>query len=150
MGDIKLQEDDDGIYDIQIENGSIVEDNGLGTSLFVSILSDGRADSSQVPIPERRRGWMGDTVTPFPGLTYGSTVWLFEQSALTENTINGTEDEIRKSLQWMIDTGLSIKNEVTVIKSGVSNLNAIIKITSPDGGSTEKSFNLWKETVNGS
>ena len=95
MPDIKLVEIDEGgttAYDIAIDNGDLVPDDGLETAILTSILSDQRADESQVPQPEFRRGWIGDLVTPFPGAKYGSLIWLTEQSRLTQSVLNSILD----------------------------------------------------------
>jgi len=151
MPDIKLVEIDEGgtpAYDIAIENGDMVPDTGLETAILTSILSDQRADESQVPQPEFRRGWIGDLVTPFPGVKYGSLIWLTEQSRLTQSVLNSIKDFAQKSLQWMIDTGLANAVEATATRQGSNTVLLTIRVVSPGGGITEKAFTLWSNTIN--
>lgn len=151
MPDIKLIEIDEGgtpAYDIGIENGDLVPDDGLETAILTSILSDQRADESQVPQPEFRRGWIGDLVTPFPGVKYGSLIWLTEQSRLTQSVLNSIKDYAQKSLQWMIDTGLANEIEATATRRGSNTVLLTIRVVSPGGGITEKAFTLWSNTIN--
>lgn len=151
MPDIKLIEIDEGgtpAYDIGIENGDLVPDDGLETAILTSILSDQRADESQVPQPEFRRGWIGDLVTPFPGVKYGSLIWLTEQSRLTQSVLNSIKDYAQKSLQWMIDTGLANEIEATATRRGSNTGLLTIRVVSPGGGITEKAFTLWSNTIN--
>lgn len=151
MADIKLIEIDEGetvAYDIGIENGDFVPDDGLETAILTSILSDQRADESQVPQPEFRRGWIGDLVTPFPGVKYGSLIWLTEQSRLTQKVLNSIKDYAQKSLQWMIDTGLANEIVATATRQGSSTVLLTLRMVSPGGGITEKAFILWSNTVN--
>ena len=150
MPDIKLIEIDEGgttAYDIAIENGDLVPDDGLETAILTSILSDQRADESQVPQPEFRRGWIGDLVTPFPGVKYGSLIWLTEQSRLTQSVLNSIKDYAQKSLQWMIDTGLANEIEATATRQNSNTVLLTIRVVSPGGGITEKAFTLWSNTV---
>jgi len=154
MSDIKLIEvvDEGGAisYDIGIENGDLVPDDGLETAILTSILSDQRADESQVPQPEFRRGWIGDLVTPFPGVKYGSLIWLTEQSRLTQRVLNSIKDYAEKSLQWMIDTSLANEIEATATRQAPGTVILVIRAVSPGGGITQKAFTLWSNTVNAS
>jgi len=145
--DIKLVKQADLSYDIEVENGDFVIDDGLETALIVSLLSDRRADESQVVQPEFRRGWIGDLVANLIGYKFGSHIWLSEQSRLTQETLNSVQDAAEKSLDWMLSSGLILK---VVAKASVTSSSSIllnITVTSPDGSVSIKAFNLWKRTV---
>jgi len=147
MLDIKLT-NDTGVFDVTFENGDFTIDRGLETALVVSILSDRRASSSQVPQPELRRGWIGDLVTSLPGYKIGSHIWLFEQSRTTQETLSGIEDSAKKALDWMLSSGLIVNVDANATYN-VSDSSVLLRITvtSPDGSVSMKAFNLWKETV---
>ena len=149
MLDIKLGKISDSSYDFQIENGDLAIDDGLETSLISSLFSDRRADESQVFQPERRRGWIGDLVSTTPGYLFGSHIWLLEQSRLTQTTLNDIEDYAKKALQWMVDGGFAINISADASLTSRSNSPIIlnIEITSPNGSTSKKAFNLWQRTL---
>lgn len=147
MFDTKLIKADDASYDIGIENGDFVIDDGLETAAIISLLSDRRADESQIVQPEFRRGWIGDLVTTLPGYKLGSHLWLAEQSRLTQETLNQVQDYAEKSLRWMLDAGFIIKVEAKASITPEFSILLNTIITSPDGSVSIKSFNLWKRTL---
>ena len=124
------------------------DDDGLETSLIVSLLSDARADESQVPQPERRRGWIGDLVARVPGYRYGSLLWLLEQTRLTQETLAQAENNARAALNWMIEDGLVQSIDVAAFRDKGS-LTLDITVTSPDGSVVRKAFDLWRKTLEG-
>ena len=148
MPDIQLRPDDNGIYDITITNGDLTADDGLETSLIVSLLSDARADDSQVPQPESQRGWIGDLVAPVPGYQYGSLLWLLEQSRLTQETLAMAENNARAALNWMVEDGLAQSIDVIASRKNGS-LILDIAVISPDGSTVRKAFDLWTLTLEG-
>lgn len=147
MFDTKLAQQADLSYDLEIENGDFVIDDALETALVVSLLSDRRADESQVAQPEFRRGWIGDLVTTLSGYLFGSHLWLDEQSRATQETLNSIKDAAEKSLLWMLETGLVLKIEARTSFIDLSTVRLDIIITSPDGSISNKAFNLWKRTI---
>jgi len=148
MPDVELRPDSTGIYDVAIANGDLVADVGLETSLIVSIFSDARADESQIPQPESRRGWIGDLVAPVPGYQYGSLLWLLEQARLTQETLAQTENNTRAALNWMIEDGLA--QSVDAISSRQDgSLILDVTVISPDGSVVRKAFDLWRKTLEG-
>lgn len=148
MPDVALRPDTNGIYDVAIANGDLVADDGLETSLIVSILSDARADESQVPQPESRRGWIGDLVATVPGYQYGSLLWLLEQARLTRDTLAQAENNARAALNWMIEDGLVQAIDVIASRQDGA-LILDVTMTSPDGSTIRKAFDLWRKTLEG-
>ena len=148
MPDIQLRPDDTGIYDITIENGDFKPDDGLETAIIVSLFSDARADESQVPQPENRRGWIGDLVAPVPGYLFGSLLWLLEQARLTQETLAQAENYTRAALNWMVEDGLAQAIDVIASRDNGS-LILDITVISPDGSVVRKAFDLWRRTLEG-
>ena len=144
--DILVQPDSEGVFDISLENGDLVGDDGFDTSLALSLLTDARADSSQVAVPEKRRGWVGDLVSPVENRSLGGLLWLVEQRRLTHDNLNTAVDLAQKSLQWMVDDGVlqdvSISGEIEV-GLGIS----LTIITTYLDGKTESHYvKLWENT----
>lgn len=148
MPDIQLRPDAAGIYDIAITNGDFTADDGLETSLIVSLLSDARADESQVPQPESRRGWIGDLVATVPGYLFGSLLWLLDQERLTSDTLAEAENNARAALDWMIEDGLAESIDVAASRDNGS-LVLDASVISPDGSVVRKAFDLWRKTLEG-
>ena len=143
--DIKLFFEN-GSFDIGIEDGDFIAEDGFDTAIWVSLFTDARADESQVVLPENRRGWMGNLANDERQL--GGLLWLVEQRRLNQDTLNETIDYARKSLIWFIEDGLATQLNVTgeiVPRSGIS-LTMII--TSVKGVTSTHYVNLWELTGN--
>ena len=65
--DIKLFQEN-GFFDIGIENGDFIAEDGFDTAIWVSLFTDARADESQVVLTARFVGervhLVGDTTPP--------------------------------------------------------------------------------------
>lgn len=147
MLDIKLAQQPDLNYDIEFENGDFIIDDSLETALIVSILSDRRADNSQVSQREFRRGWIGDLVTTLPGFKLGSHIWLSEQARITQETLTTIQDSAEKSLDWMLSAGLIIEVKAKASITTKSSILLLITVTSPNESISAIAFNLWKRTI---
>ena len=112
MRDIALIWDPaNGRADFAIENGDLKMDEGLRTSLIVSLFCDRLADVSD-KIPDGsgdRRGWWGDTPPAIDSngidLT-GSKLWLLP-ALQADTTLRFAESYVRQAVQWMIDDGIA-------------------------------------------
>ncbi len=144
--DAILQELAGGIYDLTIGfDGDIATEDSFDTALVVSLLSDRRANESEVPESHRRRGWIGNEVTP--GFEIGSKVWLFEQARLNRTTMNGIADAARDALQWFIDDDLvvAVRNvQVALVGRDQVSLEVTIERTSSEV--EKRFFTLWENT----
>ncbi|MGR3179823.1 MAG: phage GP46 family protein [Candidatus Anammoxibacter sp.] len=146
MLDVALIDDAKG-FDINIKDGDIESVENFKTAIQVSLFSDARADSSQVFLPEARKGWIGDIVTPIDGQNFGSLLWLVQQERLTQSTLNKVVNFARLALQWLIDQGQASRIEVSgeiVPRSGIS-LNIVI--TSILGKTESHYVELWENTI---
>ena len=145
--DIKLFQEN-GFFDIGIENGDFIAEDGFDTAIWVSLFTDARADESQVVLPENRRGWMGNIGSPVEGRQLGGLLWLVEQRRLTQETLNEAIDYARKSLVWIIDDGiaqiLKVNGEI-VPRHGIQ---LEITITTVLGDTSTHYVKLWEVTGN--
>lgn len=90
-----------GYYDLVIDgDGDFEKENSFDSAIIVSLTAERRADVSESPIPQKRRGWEGNEFMP---VEFGSKLWLLEQSRLTNPVLNQAEVYARQSLQWLID-----------------------------------------------
>lgn len=107
------------LYDINIDdNGDFILVNNFDTSLTVSLFANARANESEIPRSELRRGWWGDQFDPdFPNFQLGSKLWLLSQARKTQSTLNSAIDYTRSSLQWLIDENhaenVTVTGEIT-------------------------------------
>ena len=113
MQDVKFNLDSYGRFDFDIENGDLATEDGYDTMIWVSIFTDARANSSQVPTPEYRRGWLGNIVSVVPDRQLGGYLWLVDQRRLVQKTLNEAIDYTKKSLQPMIDDDICTDITVT-------------------------------------
>jgi phage gp46-like protein len=88
--------------DLLLRGGDLVLDEGIGTSVLVSLLCDARVDD--VPA-EAQRGWWADAV--------GSQLWLLEREKATPETAARARDLARRALRWLVTEGIASSVEVT-------------------------------------
>lgn len=130
-------------YDISIDsNGDIKTADFFDTSLLYSIFGERRATPDEVVDPSRRRGWIGNS----DDFENGSKLWLLEQARLTRSNLNRVEDEIKKSLQWLVDDGfaVSIDEPVAALVNGVVVVEVVIRRSRDQVD--RRLFRLWENT----
>lgn len=135
-----------GIFDIAFEGGDFVTVNNFDTSLQVSLFSDARANASQVPRVELRRGWWGNQFSAdFPDFAIGSLLWLLRQSRKTTDTLNSAIDFAQNALQWLVTDNHAQNVTVT---GAITDTGITLAITIFRGSSiTEtKYYDLWNNT----
>ena len=117
-----LMTNNKGYYDFEIKNGEIVKTNGFETSIILSLLTDRRASSGEVPPIELRRGWWGNIILRSLNnqqeLELGSKIWLTYQERNDETTRNFIRNYINEALIWLVEYGYvkSIVSEITKIE----------------------------------
>jgi phage gp46-like protein len=141
----------DGTYDFSIDSdGDILTADAFDAAIIVSLLTDRRADESEVGPSNLRRGWIGNESTP--DFEIGSKLWLYEQSRLTQSTLNGIVDAAQQALQWFVEdsipaTGTTIANRVSATAE-IKDEAIILSITieRPDSQVEKRYFELWENT----
>ena len=135
-----------GLYDINLdENGDIESADFFDTSILYALYGEKRAGPEEVSSPEFRRGWIGNG----PDFENGSKLWLLSQSRLTRDTLNRIEDEVRKTLQHLVDEGFAVS--ISLANATLKNGSVVLDITinrSPDKVD-RKFFTLWENTGRG-
>ncbi len=141
MSDAVLSRPENGHFDFSIdENGDILQADFFDTAILVSVYEEKRASSSEVQLPEQRRGWIGnESITNFER---GSKIWLYEQSRLTREVINNIINAANESLAWLVSDGFAVGVASDVnLKKGRVFLN--ITIQRPASITTQKELFLW-------
>jgi phage gp46-like protein len=146
--DLALAKDTQGTFDISFaSNGDFTLVDGFDTSIQMSILCERRADPSEVPDAIRRRGWVGNVLADTPGFEIGSKLWLYEQSRLTNDTLNGVKDAAIQATQWLIDDDLAKNIEASIVGStGAGKIDLKMTIEFSSGQVEQRFFELWENT----
>lgn len=131
---IIIDEESSYTADFKISETGFEIDDGLETSVLISLFSDARASEEQLP-PEQtfKRGYWGDMFSPKNGDKHGSLLWLYEREKQTVDFLSKIEDTARQSLQWFIDDGIA--KEISIRASHPRHEFTLleISITKPDG-----------------
>ena len=144
--DLALAVDNTGFYDLGIAGNDFASIDGFQTALEVSILTDGRADASEVPNSFNRRGYVGDILTSNIGRSLGSTLWLYSQSRLTTEIINKIRADARTALLWLTEDGVARSVTVSAEKTGIRAVTVTIDIVTNEGA-LQRYTVLWRLTI---
>jgi len=128
------------------DGSTLFRDDGLESSILISLFTDQRVSESEVPQGEsEQRGWWGDLVSETPGDKTGSKLWTLYRSKLVPGTAQSVQVRAKQALQWMIDDGVaSSVDVVTTIDAG--RLLIAVSITKPDN--TENKFSMFWDGQN--
>lgn len=103
--------------DISLENGDLKADNGLATSVMISLFTDARAsDESLLPIGETdKRGWWGDLN---PAIKTGSLLWLINREKVLPEVAERAREYCENALRWLIDEDIAqdVRVETTLVR----------------------------------
>lgn len=102
----------DNVYDIEFENNKLVEDNSYDTAIVNSLLTDSRANASEVQNRNNRRGWEGDVYAVLEGYKLGSKGWLYQNGRWNRKTLNALVAEYQTALAHFKSKGLASRIEV--------------------------------------
>ncbi len=135
-----------GLRDIAIgDDGDLQAIDDFSTSIDLSILTDRRASSNEVPVAALRRGWIGDLAPRIVDFRVGSKVWLFEQRRLDADTINGIRNAVQESLEWLITGGQVERTEVQAVANGISGVRVTVFFFIGNNV-VKRYFILWNDT----
>lgn len=96
--------------------------NALRTAVIVALLTDRRAETSELRDGDINRGWPGDGFDLDDGETpLGSKLWLLRRSALTASVARRAEDYAMEALQPLIDQGAFVRFDVEATISAEGN-----------------------------
>lgn len=147
MLDLRVAEDiGTGEFDLVIENGQLATVNDMSTAILVSLLTDQRADISQVSVPQFRRGWIGDAVPAIENFMIGSLLWLVEPSKATQQTMTVASGFARQALEHLIEQGIAIDVQVSGEITGPRQGRLTILVQAPDGTTSSQYVELWERT----
>lgn len=117
----------------------------LTRAVIISLFSWRRATADD--LSAEVMGWWGDTFPDVANDRIGSRLYLLSRAKITNQTANEARGYITEALQWLIDDGVSVRNDVTCSRTGArgDQLLAQVVIYNRDGTRHAIAFsNLWE------
>ena len=144
--DIAVVKQSGGLFDIEIDptTGDFLLVDGFDTALAMSLFCERRADMSEVPTAELRRGWWGNLVGP-EGFEIGSKLWLLDQSRRIQTTMNSAIDYAKAGLQWLVEDD-HLENFDVNGSFTADGINLDIVLNRSNSATETKSYELWERT----
>lgn len=98
-------------------------ETGLRTQVIICLLTDARADASELRTGDDNKGWIGDSFD-LEGAErpIGSKLWLLRRSALYDGIEVKAELYARLALQTLIDQGACVRVEVIATADRTRNM----------------------------
>ncbi|OGS90866.1 MAG: hypothetical protein A2Z95_06265 [Gallionellales bacterium GWA2_60_18] len=131
--------------DYAIESMLLAQDDGLTTSVLLSLFTDRRAGDDDV-IPggadDRRGVWM-DAFSEIDGDRMGSRLWLLARAKLLPDTVKKVREYCEEALDWMVRDGVasSVSVEAWIVRNHPAGIiGTQIEIVKPDGTTTRYKF----------
>ncbi|MCB2200890.1 phage GP46 family protein [bacterium] len=115
-GDLRIVPASDGSFDLSIVAGDFERDDGLGTSVLISLFTDATArDGDTLPGNDGYRGgWWNDALQ---GTPLGSRLWLLRRAKLTNDTLQKAKEYAEEALKWMVDAGIASRVTATATRT---------------------------------
>lgn len=129
--------------DIVVDGFDIARDDGLETSVIISLFSDARASPELIPaeLPkDDLRGYWGDIENEV-GDSTGSLLWLLKREKQVPNTLTRAKQYCRDALKWMIDDKVSSRIEVAAQYIATGWMQITIDIYRPNGEAVRYRYN---------
>lgn len=141
--DVRIRQDK-GYYDFEWSlDGDITIDQALDTTILMAIHEQVRANSSEIPTDNFRRGWIGNESTP--DFEQGSKMWLFEQERITSSMLAELGTVVNNGLQQLVDDNIAVSaSAVATLENGKIVITLILKRS--NGQIEKKLFALWDNT----
>jgi len=134
--------------DYAIESMLLAQDDGLMTSVLLSLFTDRRAEpDDKVPggSDDRRGTWM-DAYADVDDDRMGSRLWLLASAKLLPETVILVREYCEEALEWMVRDGVAkaVTVETWVVRNHPAGMiGAQIDISRPDGTTTRYKFDKF-------
>lgn len=146
MSDIALIWDGHGC-DLALDGNDLQLDDGLQTSILISLFSDRRARTDDL-LPGTdgdRRGWWADAYPQIEGDLIGSRLWLLSREKELAEPLRLAKEYADEALSWLVIDGIASRVEVvaSVPRRGVLGLAVAVKLL--DGARQTYQFDMpWE------
>ena len=143
--DIEMKYDNDkGFFDISFDdNGDMNYDDTFDTSVNCAVLTDGRADKTEVSLVENQRGTIVDLFTK---VRNGSKLWLLEQARADLSSKNRAIDYAKNALQYLVDEGYC-KNVLVDGSLKREGITLVITIEALNGVFDKYRYDAWNKSM---
>jgi phage gp46-like protein len=125
--------------DLRLSGNDIVLEDGLETSVMLSLFTNRRAlESDDLPGGQSdRQGWWADEYAAADGDRHGSRLWLLGREKELPAVLRRAEEYASESLQWLIEDRIAASFDVvaSIPRKGVLGLS--IGIDRPMSGRVE-------------
>lgn len=143
MADIALVMGEFG-GDLLVSGLDLAGDDGLETSVIISLFSDRRATAEQVPaeLPkDDLRGYWGDVRPAVDGDQTGSLLWLLAREKQLPSVLSRAEQYCREALAWLTEDKVATSVEVAAEYIAMGWMMITIDIYRPDGSPVRYRYN---------
>ena len=101
--------------DLCLANGDLVLDEGLGSLVLMSLLTDARARAEDVDEREADlRGWWGDALE---GRALGGRLWTLGRAKTTNENLQRARDFAAEALAWLMADGIATAVEIDATRT---------------------------------
>lgn len=110
-----------GSGDLSIIDLDLASDRGLMTAVILSLFTDRRAETDDVPPSgdaRDRRGWWADQFAAVTGDRIGSRLWLLDRAKNSNETKLRAEEYAREALAWLIEDRVVSRIDVVIEATG--------------------------------
>jgi phage gp46-like protein len=133
------------IFDIDFEDGDLKSIDSFDTAINMSVFEERRADESEQPVNDLRRGWVGNELSDVDGFEIGSKLWQLYQARANEDTANKSVTILQEALIWLVEDG-HLSNVTVSSQLSSDNIDITITLVRSNNVVDSRSFKLWENT----
>ena len=136
-------------FNLLVQDGKILTEEGLRTAVVLSLFTDARAlADDDIPSGDQDpRGWWGDAYAQVPGDRIGSRLWLLSRSKKLPRTAQEAKSLAEEALAWLVQDRIASSVSVEAVlepRGAVTDLSLGVKVYRPGlAPSTYRFQNLW-------
>jgi len=131
-------------FDVRVSKNDLELDDGLETSVIISLFTEKRVRPDELPFPETdRSGFWGDMFADIEGDEIGSKLWLLRREKQTSETLVRYEEYSKEALQWLIDDGIAATVGVVASFPNREQVDLLVTIQKPQGKVSFKYSITW-------
>ncbi|WP_350649537.1 phage GP46 family protein [Pseudomonas sp. HY13-MNA-CIBAN-0226] len=119
-------------------------DDGLETAVIISLFTDRRASSEQIPVElpqDDLRGYWGDISNATPTDQTGSLLWLLAREKQLPQILGRAQQYCREALEWMVEDLVATRVEVAAEFIAQGWMLITVDIFRPTGSPVRYRFN---------
>lgn len=134
-------------FDLAIDEGDLATDEGLETSVILSLFTDRRAlEEDRLPDGTTdRRGWWADAYADRP---IGSRLWLLYREKTLDEVLRRARTYAEEALAWMVEDGLAKRVAVEAWNIRHDTLGLRIQIYRPTGLALDRQYDyVWRQAA---